>query len=73
MSRALRRPARGSTTACGRRSMKTKTTKRTAAATPLLLASSDLAPVTGGIWGGPDGTWRCDGTRVPRARPIIID
>jgi hypothetical protein len=53
--------------------MKTKTTKRTAAATPLLLASSDLAPVTGGIWGGPDGTWRCDGTRVPRARPIIID
>jgi hypothetical protein len=53
-----------------------KTTKNSpspAAATPILLDGSDLAPVTGGIWGGPDGTWRCDGTRVLRREPVLID
>jgi hypothetical protein len=54
--------------------MKTKTTKTSTrhAATPIALDGSELDAVSGGIWGGPDGTWRCDGTRVLRRGKVII-
>ena len=36
-----------------------KRSKPSARVIPVALAGRDLGAVSGGIWGGPDGTWTC--------------